>query len=60
MATAGASPDRAVITACHSQWLLGVQGQSPEFPLTVALQDQHRLVSFSHDHFKYLTVLGPC
>lgn len=59
-ATGRTLPDRAIVAARHSQWLLGVQGQSPELPLTVALQDQHRLVPLSHDHFKDLTVLGPC
>lgn len=60
MATTGSSPDRAVVAASHGQRLLGVQGQSPELPLTVALQDQHGLVSFSHNHLEYLAVLGPC
>ena len=34
-ATGRTLPDRAIVAARHSQWLLGVQGQSPELPLVL-------------------------
>lgn len=60
MAAAGASPDRAIVTACHSQRLLGVQGQGPELAFAMALEDEYRLIPLAHNHFKNLAVLGPC
>lgn len=54
---AEASPDGAIVAACHCKRLGGVDSESPQFALTVTLHDEEGLVAVVDHHLEDLAVL---